>query len=138
MRRRATAIALLSWAFASCDARNDPSDVELALVDLPCASLDASSGIWESAPFPESTACGSASVPSCCPWIEFEGKATVRIEHGLGATPRIVDGYIAFGRYGVSATSASGDALRIESVDDTHVVLLNNTNQRFYVRVALR
>ncbi len=138
MSPRTLGLLIAAFWLGGCDGGSDGSTVEVALADLSCASLDASRGIWESASFPESTTCGSAGGPTCCAWIELDGKSTLRLEHGLGVVPRMVSGYISFGEYGVSSTLASGDALRLESVDDTHVVLLNNTQQRFFLRVALQ
>jgi len=121
---------------AACDSGSDSAGLELALVDLPCASLDAATGSWESAKFPEDRDC--ASPTDCCSWIELGGRTTLRLEHGLGRRPRSFAAFIAFAETGVGGTPASGDALRLLSADDTHLVVENHTDQRFFVRIDLR
>lgn len=124
---------------AGCGSPSDGPFREVALVDLPCASLEPTSGIWESASFPASSVCGGdAGAAACCEWVELPANAELRIEHGLTTAPRIVEPWISFNRYGVGSTVASGDALRLISADDTHLVLENHTDQRFYLRVAIQ
>lgn len=121
---------------AACGGDSDETTRELAIVDLPCSSFDAVSGSWESAKLPEDREC--AAVDSCCPWIELPGDTTIRLEHALGRRPRSVAPSISFTENGVGSTVASGDSLRLLSADDTHVVVQNNTDQRFYFRIDLR
>lgn len=113
-----------------------PNQVEIAVAELACASADPATASWESTRFPQDRAC--STVDSCCAWTRFEGQATIRMEHALGRRPRVVVGYISFDEHGVGSTLASGDALRILSADDTHVVVENNTEQRFFLRLDLR
>lgn len=136
MKRALVCAALL----AGCGSSTDDTTRDVALVDLTCASLAPTSGVWESSSFPESAECGTgdAGTSACCTWIELPGHTVLRLEHGLGASPRIVDGWISFSEYGVGSTLASGDALRLRAADDTFVTLENHTDQRFYLRVDLR
>lgn len=119
-----------------CNSGGDGSTREVALVDLACASLDVATGSWESAKLPEESTCETAG--SCCSWIELRGNTKLRVEHGLGRRPRSFGSFLSFSETGVGSTPAAGDALRLLSADDTHVVLENNTDQRFYVRFDLR
>lgn len=129
----------VGFALLGCGSTTDGTAREVALADLRCASVGAN-GVWESAPFPISTDCGvvDAGTASCCPWLEFAGHATLRIEHGLGVAPRVVDPWIAFSPFGVGSTPASGDAVRLRAADDTYIELQNNTDQRFFLRVDAR
>lgn len=134
---RAALVGLL--LLGACGGSSSPSFTDVALADLPCASLDTGSGIWETASFPGSSSCGGdAGGAACCPWIELPADGQVRIEHGLGATPRVVEPWISFSPYGVGSTPASGDSVRLLEANDTYVVLENHTAQSFYLRVAIR
>jgi hypothetical protein len=141
-RTLGTTLATLALAaIAGCGGSSGDDDVrEVALVDLPCATLDPTTGIWETAPFPSVAACGAidAGVGACCPWIELPGHTIVQIEHPLARIPRVVDPWISFSEFGVGSTVGSGDSLRLRTADDTYVVVENNTDQRFYLRIDLR
>jgi hypothetical protein len=141
MMRPATSVLLgLALVIVGCNDTGEGETREVALVDLPCASSDGATGVWQSAPFPVSEECGSidAGPDVCCRWVELPGNSSVRIEHPLGVAPRVVDPWISFSAHGVGSTLGSGDALRMRSADDTYVVLQNNTDQRFYLRIDLR
>ena len=130
----AAALALCASLLIGCGDGPDSDDgvTTITAADLPCASLDAATGVWSSAPWPP-----ESSAPTCG-WLRFDGTTPLRIEHPLGYAPATVLLYIAFTEDGTQGTLASGDPGLIESVSDTDVVVRNRTHQRFWLRLALR
>lgn len=130
-------VAVLS--VAACGDAGADREERVSLASLPCASLDGTSGVWESAPFPVSASCGDvdAGPSACCPWILYRGSTVLTVEHGLGRMPRRVEGWVSFDTFGVGGTPASGDAFRVLSVGATEVVVENRTDQAFHLRLAI-
>ena len=120
-------LALVLIASCADDSINDT--VDIALTDLSCEALE-TTGLWASHPLPP------ADAP--CTWLAFDGASTYIIEHGLGAAPTLVVGYIAFEESGVGATIASGDAFSIRDADATTVTVRNGTQQDFFLRLVLQ
>lgn len=60
------------------------------------------------------------------------------IPHQLGRVPSIVHVYLSFDADGRSAALSAGDLSRIESVTEEQVVIRNNTNESFFLRVVLQ
>lgn len=113
-------------ALGACGSDTDEV-VDVALGDLACEMTNA--GSWESAPLPPAS--------ETCSWLRFEGKTSYEIEHGLGAAPVLLFGYIAFDPSGVGASLAVGDTLVVLAADDTSVLIRNRTNQDFFLRLVL-
>ncbi len=111
-----------------CDGELDDDGVCLVADDaLPDAQIT-EPGFWESAPW------------QGAPWLCFNSGMKLQIDHPLGYTPALVQIYLAFGNSDDGPNSvfaASGDLARIVEVTDTDVVIENNTEEYFFVRVVL-
>jgi len=86
-------------------------------------------GGWQSAPW------------QGAPWLCFDSGAKLQISHPLGYPPALVQIYLSFsnsddGPPG-STFLASGDLARIVEVTDAYVMIENNTEEYFFVRVVL-
>jgi hypothetical protein len=113
-------------------------DTHYTAEDLPCASLDADSGIWTSTTWPMEGVAPDPDAGIGCGFLPLPPREHVVLEHGLGRDPGTVTVYIAFDPSGVGATLASGDPVRIIDVTATELTLENHTEQGFYMRVALQ
>ena len=96
--------------------------------DLPCADYDPTLDEWASAGWFGDT----------CDWTRFPANTTLDVAHPLGRIPKTVLIYIAFSEDGASATLASGNAGLIQGATDQRLLVRNDTNQRFYVRLVAR
>ncbi len=119
--------AALTAAATGCGEARAQDPIRLTAADLPCASTRGA--VFETASFPDVTGAS-------CAWIALPDRATVVIEHPLGAAPALVVPYIAFAEDGRSGTLASGDVARIESVSATEIIIANATNEEFFLRVV--
>lgn len=122
----AVGVALLT-AIGGCQNVEEQSG-DLLLEDLPCAGVDAVTGVWESVSWP---------TQSSCAWNLFDHRVTLRVFHGLGRTPSTVLTYLSFLETGESAVLSAGDMSRIKSVDAASVVLQNRSKQHFFMRLVL-
>ena len=66
--------------------------------ELACASVDATTGVWQSAPIAD----------PACPWLSFPPRGTVEVEHTLGRAPVSVGGLISFEESGAEAAFIAG------------------------------
>lgn len=82
---------------------------------------------WESAPW----------MPQDVGWIPYPGHVQLDIEHGLGREPQGVLVYLSFTPDGRNPGLAAGDLAQLRAVDETHVVVWNNTNGDYYARVVV-
>lgn len=126
--RAGWSLALLLWA-SGCSAKAaEMRSIPLDSSELSEAGLDAV-GQWQSAPL------------SGMRWLDFRGRSTLRIEHGLGRSPTLVLPYLAFDGHREEGPTTSflgaGDVAHIADVSDTHVSLINTTNADFYLRIVL-
>ncbi|MBN1654432.1 MAG: hypothetical protein JXA30_11740 [Deltaproteobacteria bacterium] len=83
---------------------------------------------WESAPWQGEM------------WVCFAAGMKLKIEHPLGYEPSLVQVYLAFSESEAeikSAFLASGDLARIVEVTDEYVLIENNTEEYFRIRVVL-
>lgn len=118
---------LLLVAVLGCSASADERRV-IRLSDLPGQSVGAG-GTWESAPW------------SGTHWIDYPGRVTLEIEHGLGRVPQNVFVYLSFEDRATetadSAALAAGDLARIVRVTDRVVEIRNRTNGDYFARVVV-
>lgn len=133
------AFASLSIAFliAACDTSNDGCECEGELDDDGVCLLtdealeDAQTtdqGIWQSVPWQDA------------PWHCFDAGMKVRLSHPLGYPPAMVQIYLSFTTSDDGPGKpflASGDLARIVEVTDEYVMIENNTEEYFFVRVVL-
>lgn len=131
---RGAALVALGALVPGCGDADAQSMVTLAAEsdELACgASVDPQTGTWESGPWhPDDT--------DECPWLEYRGGMMLKLEHGLDRRPRTVHVYISFRPGGQDSSLASGDTARVVRVSATHVTIQNATEQKFFVRVAVR
>lgn len=80
--------------------------------------------VWESSPW------------TGAPWIAFDPRATVELEHTLGRAPRVVLVYLAFDAEGTDAALAAGELARVVEVTDTTLTIRNDTSAAFFFRVV--
>ena len=67
----------------------------------------------------------------------FPAKTCVRFVHGLGTTPELVQSYVSFERTGSDVSENAGNQGRIECVDDTEIVIRNDTcEEQLFIRVV--
>ena len=97
-------------------------------VVAPCASTE--DGVWESSPW--------RGESETCFYLPFSSRTTYRFLHDLGRQPRSVDLYVSFDDAAASVAPPAGDMSRILEVTDEVVVVQNQTNEDFFVRVVLR
>jgi hypothetical protein len=121
-------VSLLAFCFAVCltGCPLPTGEVTSYATDAPelaNASVSAE-GVWESAPW-----LGT-------PWIPFDGRLTVELEHTLGRTPRGVLVYLAIDENGTDPALAAGDHARIVDANETFIAVRNDTNAMFFVRVV--
>lgn len=133
--RRAVALAVLGFLCGCGQA--DIGETVYTAADMPCASLDATSGIWTSTTWPMADVTPDADAGIGCGFLPLPPRERVILEHGLGRAPGPVLVYISFQPAGVGATLASGDPVRIIDVTDSQLTLENHTSQGFYIRVVL-
>ena len=84
--------------------------------------------VWESTPW------------QGAPWLCFDSGMKLRISHSLGYTPALVQIYLSFFNSDDGPTSsflASGDLARTVEVTDDYVMIENNTEEYFFLRVVL-
>jgi hypothetical protein len=114
---------------AACSSANAAETIAYDTSDLP-----SSAGIvgtsWQSS--------GFYSGESDDEWLRFPARATVTIPHALGRTPAIVAPYLAFDARGDGCAPAAGDLTRIVRVSGTTVTLRNDTNEDFFLRLAVQ
>lgn len=129
--RHALISGVLGWLTGmSQGCANDVGATEVTVSEFRCRNETARA--LTTAPWPN-----QARSTEECPWLSFPAQALVRVLHGMSAPPVAVLPYIAFEPDGVGGTLAVGDLLTINLVDDQEVVVRNNTNQRFYLRLVL-
>lgn len=124
MRSLLTVFAIL--ALAACSSARAGELITLSESELP-ATAGMNADVWQSSSW--SVADGS--------WIRFPARTAVSIPHPLGRSPGSVNVYVSFDASGAAAAIASGDLAHIDAVTDERVTLSNNTNEDFFVRVAL-
>ncbi|QQR88890.1 MAG: hypothetical protein IPJ88_11725 [Myxococcales bacterium] len=118
-------IALLCF-LAGCTAKAAETKTVM-LSDLPTESLSAS-GVWQS---------GAWTGSDAEPWIQYNGRVLLRLEHRLGRVPSAILVYLSFSSDGRSAALSAGDMAHIISADEQFVEISNQTNSDFYARVVL-
>ncbi len=123
------ALALLTRVTSGC-AEEDASASQVTIAEFICRSE--TERAVTTAPWPD-----RARLTEGCPWLSFPEQRTLRIFHEMNAAPVAVLPYIAFTPDGIGGTLAVGDLLTIERVDDQELVVRNNTNQLFYLRLVL-
>lgn len=119
----------IAVSLAGCDGANADERRVIALADLPGQRLDEERCVWQSVPW------------SGTEWLSYPGRVTLDMEHPLGicgGEPADVTVYLSFDRQGRFAAQGAGDPVVVESVSASRVVLRNNTNQDYFVRVVVR
>ena len=122
------------WALGvllSCSTATAQDPIDIPISSLPCHSGSPSEpGAWESAswpPFPDES----------CRWLKFEGQKSYRIEHPLARRPFGIQLFLSFHENGRDSAPSAGDMSRIVEVNSTDILLRNNTNQDFFLKVVL-
>lgn len=114
---------------AACSSANAAETITYDAADLPSsAGLVGTS--WQSS--------GFYAGETDDEWLRFPARATVIIPHALGRTPAIVAPYLAFDAQGDGCAPSAGDLTRIVRVSDTTVTLRNDTNEDFFLRLAVQ
>lgn len=123
---------LIAAVASGCDGARADELRTIALADLPGQRFDEVRCVWQSAPWTGTD------------WLSYPGRVTLDMEHGArdcgsgGAEPADVTVYLSFDREGRFASQGAGDPVVIESVTASRVVIKNNTNQDYFVRVVVR
>ena len=125
-------VLMLLCACAACGAAEAQDPIEVTPV---CGTLD--QGVWSSAPWPPQSTDRGADGALLCPWIRYDGRATLRIHHDLARTPRSIELYVAFTEDGAASAPSAGDITRIISAGDEVISVRNGTNQDFFLNVVL-
>ncbi len=90
------------------------------------------------APLPDEEIRSWATVPwAGHPWIAYPGRAVLDIDHGLDRMPQGVLVYLAFTEDGANPGLAAGDLAQLREITEDRVVVWNNTNSTFFVRVVV-
>jgi hypothetical protein len=71
------------------------------------------------------------------PWLPYPGTTEIDVEHDLGRVPSGVQVWLSFTEDGQSPGLAAGDLAQIRQIDERHVVVWNNTNASYFVRVVV-
>jgi hypothetical protein len=136
LRQAFTGVAI-ALVFVACDTTSDGcecngemnDDGACIVTDEALAEAQTTEGeLWESAPW------------QGAPWLCFDSGMKLRIDHSLGYPPALVQVYLSFANSDDgpgSAFLASGDLARIVEVTDAYVLIENNTEEYFFVRVVL-
>lgn len=123
---------LAAVAGSGCVGANADERRVIGLADLPGQRLDETRCVWQSAPWTGTD------------WLSYPGRVTLDIEHdagacgSAGAEPADVTVYLSFDRAGRFASQGAGDPVVVESMTASRVVLRNNTNQDYFIRVVVR
>jgi len=124
MRRALASLALLT---AACSLPTGDTFVyDAASPELANASVDATTGVWESSPWDGAD------------WLPYPPQATLVLEHGLGRVPRDVWVYISFSPDGGESSLASGDLARFVDRDASTLTIRNGSEVDLFVRVTAR
>ncbi|MDQ3031431.1 MAG: hypothetical protein M3Y87_03370 [Myxococcota bacterium] len=70
-------------------------------------------------------------------WIPYVGPIVLDIDHDLGRVPQGVLVYLSFTEEGLNPGLAAGDLAQILEVTEDRVVIWNNTNGAYFVRVVV-
>lgn len=124
MRRALVSLAVFATACAL--PTGDTFVYDAASPELANASVDPTTGVWESNPWDGAD------------WIPYPPQATVVLEHGLGRVPRDVWVYISFFPDGAESSLASGDLARYAARDETTLTIRNGTEVDLFMRVTAR
>lgn len=71
------------------------------------------------------------------PWIPYPGRAVLDIDHPLDRVPHGVLVYVSFTEDGLNPGLAAGDLAQVREMTADRVVIWNNTNGAYFVRVVL-
>jgi hypothetical protein len=71
------------------------------------------------------------------PWLEYQGRALLNVDHDLGRMPQGVLVYISFTEDGKNPGLAAGDLAQIREVTSERVVIWNNTNGEYFARIVV-
>lgn len=116
-------LGLLASALSTgCEARAAETRTFM-LADLPGQRVTPS-GQWESSAWTGGT------------WLDYPGRITLRLEHGLGREPSSVLVYLAFDAAGQGPALAAGDLSRVVSVDAQYITVRNDTEGDYFARVV--
>ncbi len=118
------ALALAALFTLGCGESQPSATVEINIGDLPTSAGVDDRGQWQSSDWNRD-------------WLAYPAEATLRIEHGLGRTPRAVLVYMSFSPDGFGGALAAGDIARVQSVDEQYVTIQNATQEALFVRVAI-
>ena len=117
----AGALALALWTTAcgtSCDREGDDEDILFK-----GGSVNASGTVYETSGWEG-------------PLLHFPTGRRYLLVHRLGSVPQSVQTYVAFDQRPDNLSESAGNQAVIESVDDTQVVVRNDTCAEFFLRVV--
>lgn len=70
-------------------------------------------------------------------WIAYPGRVVLDLDHDLGRVPQGVLVYLSFTEDGLNPGLAAGDLAQIREITADRVVVWNNTDGAYFVRVVV-